>query len=80
MNPLNAIFEQRKASGTGPSFRNRPSTINRFSTGATGTTNPSPTLPTSLVNENAQIHGVVDDANLDEIELADNADVHANNP
>ena len=86
MNPLNAIFEQRKASGTGPSFRNRPSTItrsstgNRPSTGATGTTNPSPTLPTSLVNENAQIHGVVDDANLDEIELADNADVHANNP
>ena len=80
MNPLNAIFEQRKASGTGPSFRNRPSTINRFSTGATGTTDPSPTLPTSLVNENAQIHGVVDDANLDEIELADNADVHANNP
>ena len=76
MNPLNAIFEQRKASGTGPSFRNRPSTINRFSTGATGTTDPSPTLPTSLVNENALIHGIIDDGNLDEIGLADDADVH----
>ena len=81
MNPLNAIFEQRKASGTGPSFRNRPSTItrsstgNRPSTGATGTTDPSPTLPTSLVNENAQIG--VNDSNLDDINLAD-ADVHAN--
>ena len=82
MNPLNAIFEQRKASGTGPSFRNRPSTINRSSTGnrpstgATGTTDPSPTLPTSLVNENALIHGIIDDGNLDEIGLADDADVH----
>ena len=76
MNPLNAIFEQRKASGTNPSFCNRPSTINRFSTGATGTTDPSPTLPTSLVNENALIHGIIDDGNLDEIRLADDADVH----
>ena len=70
MNPLNPIFEQRKASVTGPSFRNRPST------GANGTAASHPPLPTSLVNENAQI-GVNDSSNLDDINLAD-ADVHAN--
>ena len=69
MNPLNPIFEQRKASVTGPSFRNR------FSTGANGTAASHPPLPTSLVNENAQIG--VNDSNLDDINLAD-ADVHAN--
>ena len=69
LNPLNPIFEQRKASVTGPSFRNR------FSTGANGTAASHPPLPTSLVNENAQIG--VNDSNLDDINLAD-ADVHAN--
>ena len=78
MNPLNSVFEARtnknnlnasRPFGTDRGSKKTTSTAN-------GTADPHPPLPTSLVNEQAQI-GVVDDSNLDDINLAD-ADVHAN--
>ena len=55
---MNKIFEPRTTgtTGNGPSSRN-------------GTTDPAPTLPTSMVNENAQIG--VDNSDLDEIQVVD---------
>ena len=68
MNPLNQIFEPRSTGTTGTTG-NGPST-------AHSTADSYPNLPTSLVNEHAQI-GI--ESNLDEIKVVNDGDVHDNN-
>ena len=68
MNPLNQIFEPR-STGTSGTTGNGPST-------AHSTADSYPNLPTSLVNEHAQI-GI--EFNLDEIKVVIDGDVHDNN-
>ena len=62
MNPLNSVFKERTNLGSKKAT----------STATNGTINPPPALPTSLVNEHAQIPAV-DDLNLEEIRI-DNDD------
>ena len=60
MNPLNSVFKERTNFGSKKAN----------GTATNGTINPPPALPTSLVNEHAQIPAV-DDLNLEEIRIDD---------